>query len=117
MEGINEIAAARAMLDSCTDIVELTYEPRLANTEKTIDFRIRFRSGNLCWVDVKTVAPGWRDDDASWARFEKIAAEFPPNARLVVDRTLGGAAISGQEIKARWSFITRTVETEKNSHY
>ena len=62
---------------------------------------------------MKTVAPEWRDDDESWNRFKQLAADFPSNSRLVVARELSGAAISGQEIKARWTFITRTQEAEE----
>jgi hypothetical protein len=113
LETINEIAAAVAMLDSSEDITELAYEPRLSQTDRTIDFRITFASGRRCWIDVKTVAPEWRDDDAGWKRFEAIATGFPSNARLVVDKNLAGAALSGLEIKARWTFIQRTRETEQ----
>jgi hypothetical protein len=113
LETINEIAAAIAILDSTEDITELAYEPKLSQTDRTIDFRITFASGRCCWIDVKTVAPEWRDDDAGWKRFEAIATGFPSNARLVVDRNLGGAALSGQEIKARWTFIQRTKEAEE----
>jgi hypothetical protein len=52
------------------------------------------------------------DDDPSWQRFERIASDFPGNARLVVDRQWAGAAISGQEIKARWTLIRRTQQAE-----
>jgi hypothetical protein len=113
LETANEIAAVSAILQSTGDITELAYEPRLCRTKKTIDFRIGFRSGRRCWIDVKTVAPEWRDDDESWNRFKQLAADFPSNSRLVVARELSGAAISGQEIKARWTFITRTQEAEE----
>src|ERR1700730_4539608 len=112
LETINEIAAAVSILGSSKDITELSYEPRLAQTKKTIDFRLTFASGNRCWIDVKTVASRWMDDDSSWQRFERFANDFPDNARLVVDRKFGGAAISGQEIKARWSFVRWTREAE-----
>jgi hypothetical protein len=56
---------------------------------------------------------GRRDDDASWERFLTISESFPLSARLVVDRQLRGAALSGQEIKARWDFVRRTIELEE----
>ncbi|WP_298215153.1 hypothetical protein [Acidocella sp.] len=46
------------------------------------------------------------------AAVQSLATDFPDNARLVVSRAGAGAAISGQEIKARWTFIQRTVEVE-----
>jgi hypothetical protein len=73
---------------------------------------IQAADGSRSWIDFKTVAPQWQDDDASWERFENIAEDFPENSQLIVDRELGGAAISGQLLKARWSFIQRTVEAE-----
>jgi hypothetical protein len=113
LETANELAAISAILESTDDITELAYEPKLFRTKKTIDFRITFRSGGRCWIDVKTVAPEWSDDDESWTRFERLASDFPPNSRLIVGREWCGAAISGQEIKARWTFITRTREAEE----
>jgi hypothetical protein len=61
------------------------------------------------------MAPTWVDDEASWERFKRIAEDSPGNARLVVDREWAGAALSGQSIKARWSFIQRTTEIEGRS--
>jgi hypothetical protein len=58
------------------------------------------------------VAPHWDDSDASWQRLCEIADEFPENAKLVVDRQFAGAALGGQFVKARWSFVQRTVELE-----
>jgi len=73
------------------------------------------KDGRRGWIEVKTIAPQWQDDDDAWQRFEAIAAAFPDNARLVVDRAWGGAGVSSQEIKARWSFISRTIEVESKS--
>lgn len=116
IEDVNELAAAAALLNLDIDEdIALHYEPRLANTRKTIDFLVRWPDGKRSWVDVKTVAPLWCDDEASWDRFKKIAAEFPSNSRLMVSQQWAGAAISGQEIKARWSFIQRTVEVEQKA--
>jgi hypothetical protein len=47
---------------------------------------------------------------ARWRRFVQIAQDFPDNARLVVAEDMGGAAISGQGFKARFSLIQRTAE-------
>jgi hypothetical protein len=38
---------------------------------------------------------------------------MPSDARLIIDRTWVGAAISGQAINARWGFLRRTVEVEE----
>jgi hypothetical protein len=113
VEDANEIAAAVAILELGPEEFLLEYEPRLKNTLKNIDFGLRWPDRKRSWVDVKTVAPKWIDDDASWQRFERIAADAPDDASLIVDRAWAGAAISGQEIKARWSFIQRAKELEE----
>ncbi len=115
IEDANELAAAVALLRLDASEVAIQYEPPLKNTGKSIDFGLEWPDGTRSWVDVKTVAPKWIDDDASWHRFERLTADFPNNARLEVSRTWAGAAISGQEIKARWSFIQRTVEAEQKA--
>jgi hypothetical protein len=112
-EDANELAAAAAILALDRSPMVLRYEPPLSQTRRTIDFMIAWPDGNRSWIDVKTVAPAWTDDDPSWQRFERIAADFPDNSSLIVDRAWCGAAIAGQEIKARWSFIRRTVEAEE----
>ena len=113
VEDVNELAAAAAILKLGNHDIVILYEPPLAKTRKTIDFGLQWPDGTRSWVDVKTVAPTWSDDDASWTRFERIAADFPDNSSLVVRRAWAGAALSGQSIKARWSFIQRTVEAEQ----
>ncbi|WP_156427442.1 hypothetical protein [Novosphingobium sp. Fuku2-ISO-50] len=113
VEDANELAAAVELLRLDASDVVIRYEPKLMNTAKSIDFSLEWPDGTRSWVDVKTVAPQWIDDGASWQRFENLEAAFPNNARLIVSRDWAGAAISGQEIKARWSFIKRTVEVEQ----
>jgi len=108
----NELAAAECLLNSLDRGDSLLYEPPIMGTKKRIDFLKLSASGQHEWVEVKTIAPQWIDDEAGWQRFINIAQEFPKNSRLVVAKEWGGAAISGQSIKARWSFIQRTVEVE-----
>jgi hypothetical protein len=108
----NELGAAVGLLDHVTDLATLRYEPRIPGVPKTLDFLLLDAEGRRAWIDVKTVAPQWVDDDAEWKRFQAIARKFPGNARLVVDRVFGGAGIGGQSIKTRWSFVTRTLEVE-----
>lgn len=109
----NELAAAAAILDRLAAGSQLHYERRLMATPKSIDFCVEAANGALEWVDVKTIAPGWQDDDAAWDRILRIAADFPAQARLVVHRDLGGAAVAGEALKARWSFVQRAVEFEQ----
>jgi GNAT superfamily N-acetyltransferase len=107
-----ELGAAHALLGKLKRTDTLAYEPRLGNTKKSIDFLVRAADGGRGWIDVKTVAPPWLDNDEGWKLYAKVAAEFK-KARLVVDREFSGAGIGSQAIKARYSFITRTVELEQ----
>lgn len=109
----NEVAAAECFLNSLGKSEQLTYEPKMTGTQKRIDFQKIDAAGCREWFEVKTVAPQWADDEAGWQRFMRIAQDFPENARLVVEKEWAGAAIAGQAIKARWSFIQRTVEVEE----
>lgn len=104
-----------SLLNRLRDDNRLHYEPPLIATKKSIDFMIEAKDGSRSWIDFRTVEPAWQDDDASWRRFEAIAAAFPKNASLVVDRAFGGAGISGQLAKSRWSFIQRTIQAEERA--
>lgn len=108
----NEIAAAVLLLRDLRANDRLLYEPRLTATRKSLDFCVQWDDGARSWVDMKTVAPGWQDDEAAWQRFRKIAASFPASTQLIVAQEFGGAGLSGQFIKARWSFVQRCIELE-----
>lgn len=111
----NELAAAEAILRCSGKDDRLQYEPRLLRTPKSIDFLVTEAEGAKHWIDVKTISPRWIDDEPRWQKFLGIANDFPENARLVVDRDLGGAALGNQAINTRWSFIQRTKELEDKS--
>jgi hypothetical protein len=108
----NELCAVDQILRQLTSADRLMYEPRLLGTSKSIDFCITQTEGTRRWIDMKTIAPGWQDDEAAWERITRIAADFPANSRLVLDRHFAGAALGGQMIKARWSFVQRATELE-----
>ena len=108
----NELAAAECLLNSLGGGDRLTYEPAMPGTERLIDFHRLAASGEHEWVEVKTVAPQWVDYEADWKRFMDIAQAFPENAQLIVAKEWGGAAIAGQAIKARWSFVRRAAAME-----
>jgi hypothetical protein len=109
----NELAAAAAILENMEPCETLSYEPRLAGTPKTIDFLVTGADGTRRWIDMKSVAPVWKDDDEAWQKVVKVAGEFPGNATLIVDRQWSGAAIGSQFINARLSFLQRAVDLEK----
>jgi len=108
----DELCAVDQILRHLTSADRLMYEPRLLGTSKSIDFCITPTEGTRRWIDMKTIAPGWQDDEAAWERITRIAADLPANSRLVLDRHFAGAALGGQMIKARWSFVQRATELE-----
>ncbi|HEY2034456.1 MAG TPA: hypothetical protein VGH02_12290 [Rhizomicrobium sp.] len=108
----NELSAALAILDDMRPQDQLLYEPKLAQTRKSIDFCVMWADGARSWIDMKTVAPQWKNDAAAWEQFSRIARDFPDNATLIVDRDFCGAALGTQFLKARWSLIQRTIELE-----
>lgn len=111
----NEVAAAVGLLDHVTNLSTLHYEPRILGVKKSLDFLLLDALGNRAWVDVKTVAPQWNDDEPGWQRFIALRRNLPENTHFLVDRQFGGAGIAGQAIKTRWSFVTRTVEVEEKA--
>lgn len=113
----NELAAAERILSSMSARERLIYEPSMAGTQKRIDFLKLGEHDCREWIEVKTVSPQWVDDEAGWDRFLELSKDFPENARLVVDKSWSGAAISGQALKARWTFIQKTIDIEERARY
>ncbi|MGH8217254.1 MAG: hypothetical protein ACREUT_01600 [Steroidobacteraceae bacterium] len=111
----NEVAAAVGLLDHVTNLAVLQYEPRIPGVAKTLDFLLLDAPGNRAWVDVKTVAPQWVDDEPAWQRFLAFSRTLPENTHFGVKREFGGAGLAGQAIKARWSFATRSLEVEQKA--
>jgi hypothetical protein len=108
----NELGAAVAILNDMRPQDRLLYEPKLTQTSKSIDFCVVWADGTRSWIDMKTVAPQWKNDTAAWEQFSRIASDFPDSATLIVDRDFCGAALGNQFLKARWSLIQRTIELE-----
>lgn len=112
MEYANESCAAVSILGTMKEGEKLYYERKLNRTKKTIDFLIESSDGRLTWIDVKTIAPQWKDDEDNWERINKLRKESPRNATLYLFREGGGAAIGGVMINCRWAFIQRSKELE-----
>ena len=111
----NEVAVAVGLLDHVTDLSTLQYEPRIPGVAKSLDFLLLNTRGDRAWVDVKTVAPQWIDDEPGWQRFLAFRRALPENTHFIASREFGGAGLAGQAIKARWSFATRTLEVEQKA--
>jgi len=103
----NEIVAAAELLRDMRPGDRLFYEPRLLGTKKSVDFKIEWHDGGISWVDMKTVAPLWQDNEAASTRIEEILSGMPANHHVICS-----PAIGKQWINARWSFVARAVELE-----
>lgn len=111
-EKANELAVAGALLGLLGQSQLLAYEPTLSGTKKTIDFLIAAPGVPSCWIDVKTVAPEWRDTQAAWKRFERVRDKAPRDVMFIRRRKWGGAGIANQELNVRLAFVRKTVELE-----
>jgi hypothetical protein len=72
-EAHNEICIASALLGNTRlRFIRLEYEPPLRGCAKTIDFRATADTGQIAYVDVKTIKPQAAD---RWDQFEKATKE------------------------------------------
>ncbi len=85
----NELVIAQRLLDIETPRLTLEYEPVVADG-KSVDFRATGDTGEIFYVDVKTISPTDRD---RWDQYQRASDEglFPENARLTLTKNrLGG---------------------------
>jgi hypothetical protein len=91
-EAHNELCVASALLaNTKLKFIRLEYEPLLRGCTKTIDFRAMADSGQIAYVDVKTIRP--KDTDR-WDQFEK-AKDGSRKTSLSASQNNGSAAKSG----------------------
>jgi hypothetical protein len=111
-EAHNELCVADALL-SLDGVLghRIEYEPRLRNTSAPIDFQIVLGK-NEPYIDVKTIAPRFRD---RWGQFERLKNEgrFPPQTEIVLDKNWLGGEIWHSKFAARTSMLNYTLEFEQ----
>ncbi len=107
----NELAAAAALRRRLGEGAKLIYELPLAATNRTMDFHIDAEQGRR-WVDMKTVAPKWKDDAESRERLAFYLRGTPPQAKLALDKDFVGGGIGGHLISARFTFVKRAIVLE-----
>ncbi|MBS0233792.1 MAG: hypothetical protein JSR99_09925 [Proteobacteria bacterium] len=108
-EKCNELAAATTILSLLQIGQALSYEPKLAASNQSIDFLINSETGRYLWIDVKTVNPQWIDTEAEWSRFDAIMKEVPEASRPLTN--MGG--IADHMLKSRWSLYSYAAQIEK----
>lgn len=108
----NELCVADAILsDPSTTNSRLLYEPRLANTDETIDFLVQEPEGAITLVDVKTIRPQIID---RWDQYERAIAEgwLPRHVQFLVNRKWMGGAIWHAAFTSRARFLQYSLELE-----
>ncbi len=113
VEVVNELCIAKAILS--TDAAEnltLHYEPRLANTGQTIDFKVEVPAAGLIYLDVKTIRPENQEGEAAWARYEHVRKYFPENAEIVLAEQFGGGELFHYAFAARTKILEHARQLE-----
>jgi len=112
-EAHNEMCIASALLKNIRlKFIRLEYEPPLPGCAKTIDFRVTADSGQIVYVDVKTIKPQSKD---RWEQFEKAMVEgwFPGNVRVTLSEEWMGGEIWHAWFAARSRMLEYALELEK----
>lgn len=106
----NELCIAGAVLGD-TAVQRLEYEPRLAGTLKSIDFRAE-RLRTTVFIDVKTIQPESND---RWSQYERAKEEefFPENVRFGVEKEWLGGEIWHSAYASRGRMLEYALELEQ----
>ncbi len=108
----NEVLVALALLESSgSEVRSLRYEPALAGTPKTIDFRAEFEGSHVVFIDVKSIVPRAID---KWEQFEQAQRDdwIPPSAGILLDKDLLGGELWHYGVAARSKMLEYTIELE-----
>ena len=112
-EAHNEICIASALLaNTRLQFIRLEYEPPLPSSAKTIDFRATADTGQIAYVDVKTIKPQAAD---RWDQFVKATKEgwIADNVHVVVAEEWLGGKIWHAWFAARARMLEYTLELEQ----
>lgn len=109
----NEICAACAILSRKDwSKTELAYESRERDEVGPIDFRVTLQSGQVRYVEVKTVLPHIESDWGGYLQ-AKSKERFSSNCDLILDRDFGGGEQYHLMRATRTKFIEHALSFEK----
>jgi hypothetical protein len=111
-ESHNEICVADAILsDPSTLDARLLYEPKLPNTDTTIDFVLKEADARLTLIDVKTIKPQRLD---RWEQYQRAISEgwLPSNVQYLLDQEGLGGELWHQAFASRARFLEYSLELE-----
>ena len=97
--GGNELAAAECLLGSSNPDALVCYEPPMAGTKKRFDFLCMDGTGQRTWIEVKTVAPQWIDDEAGWQRVVRLAQDRWSFIEVASENGLGKVVTRSSEVQ------------------
>lgn len=112
-EAHNEICIASALLaNTGLRFIRLEYEPLLPGCSRSIDFRATADSGQIAYVDVKTIKPIAAD---RWDQFERAEKEgwLVDNVRVVIAQEWLGGEIWHGWFAARSRMLEYALELEQ----
>ena len=112
-EAHNEICVASALLSNTRlRFVRLEYEPPLLGCAKTIDLRATADTGQVAYIDVKTIKPQAAD---RWDQFERATKEgwIADNVHVVIAEEWLGGEIWHAWFAARSRMLEYTLELER----
>jgi hypothetical protein len=111
-EVVNELCVAKHFLETNEGVCAyVEYEPRIADTDQSIDFLVKTIEGASIYFDVKTVHPLERD---AWERYQRARERgyFTENAQLILDSDFMGGEIAHDFFASRERFLEYTIEFE-----
>lgn len=129
-EAHNELCIASRLIKwSEPRFTLIEYEPELAGTPKSIDYRATTADGYVLYVDVKTIRPkrpiqSTRDGQNAgrakterdyWCKFVELTnnESFPANVKLILSEELGGGTAWHDMFTARSRMLEYALEYEE----
>ena len=112
-EAHNELCVASTLLaNTKLRFIRLEYEPPLPGCARTIDFRATADTGQIAYVDVKTIKP---EDTDRWDQFERAKTEgwFPENIIVGISEQWLGGEIWHAWFAARARMLEYSLELEQ----
>lgn len=106
-EKVNELVVAKLLIDDPDIKGPIRYEPDILPDGRRIDFVIERAKDNI-YVEVKTVHPRSRDNEALWEKYLKLRELHPPNVKFIVDQDFMGAALYANSYASRSHFFDYT---------
>jgi hypothetical protein len=115
-ETVNELCIAK-ILTNHPNFKEISYEPKLIQTGKSIDFLLTLNNGEKCYFDVKTINPDFVDSDSIEQQKKKYSEWFKnisENINLIIEGDeFATTNISKFMVASRSKMLNYSIELEE----